>query len=65
MQSYVPVNKLQYALEKTAIEFVNKIGVDLISAVLHTHLQQQLWFLNGLGPRKSKRMAEIMIQIMN
>ena len=40
MQSFVPVNKLQYALEKTAIEYVNKIGVDLIPAVLHAHLQQ-------------------------
>jgi transcription elongation factor SPT6 len=43
------------SLEQTNIQFVNKVGIDINLLVDHEHLQNQLQFLSGLGPRKAQR----------
>lgn len=47
--------KLTDALEEINIQTVNNIGIDINLVVEHEHLQNQLQFVSGLGPRKAYR----------
>jgi transcription elongation factor SPT6 len=52
-QSFVDQKKLKDSLEKVIIEVVNLVGLDLNEIKNNEHLQNQLQFISGLGPRKA------------
>jgi transcription elongation factor SPT6 len=55
LQKHINQARLTDALEEVNIQTVNNIGVDINLLVDHEHLQNQLQFISGLGPRKAQR----------
>ncbi|RPD66156.1 transcription elongation factor SPT6 [Lentinus tigrinus ALCF2SS1-7] len=53
-QQLVPKEKLLSALERTLVDVVNKVGVDINRAVTDPYYQHLLQFVAGLGPRKAQ-----------
>lgn len=53
LQKSINQQKLKAELERVAVEMVNLVGVDLNQIKDHPHLQNQLQFVCGLGPRKA------------
>ena len=45
--------KLHETLEEVAVEWVNKVGVDINKVIRYQHLRSPLQFIAGLGPRKA------------
>lgn len=58
LQKSVNQLKLKAELERIAVEMVNLVGVDLNQLKDHLHLQNQLQFVSGLGPRKALNLLE-------
>ncbi len=50
----LPKEKLLSALERTLVDVVNKVGVDINRAVTDSYYQHLLQFVAGLGPRKAQ-----------
>ncbi|KAF5380895.1 hypothetical protein D9615_004007 [Tricholomella constricta] len=53
-QHLVPKEKLLAAFERTLVDVVNKVGVDINRAVADSYYQHLLPFVCGLGPRKAQ-----------
>ncbi|KAI0748143.1 transcription elongation factor SPT6 [Daedaleopsis nitida] len=68
-QQLVPKEKLFTALERTIVDVVNKVGVDINRAVTDPYYQRLLPFISGLGPRKAqvlvKKIASIGGNLVN
>ncbi len=52
-QGFVDDRKLKESLEKVIIEVVNMVGLDINEVNRNEHLQTQLEFVSGLGPKKA------------
>jgi len=52
-KSFVNQQKLRASLEKIVVEMVNLVGLDLNEISKNDHIQNQVQFVNGLGPKKS------------
>jgi len=53
LQSAVSQQKLQEEYEKTIVEVVNSVGVEINEILNFKHLESQFQFVCGLGPRKA------------
>ena len=58
LQKSINQLKLKAELERIAVEMVNLVGVDLNQVKDHVHLQNQLQFVSGLGPRKALNLLD-------
>ncbi|KAJ6596967.1 transcription elongation factor SPT6 [Mycena vulgaris] len=58
-QQLVPPEKLLFTLERTLIDVVNKVGVDINRAVGDSYYQTLLPFVCGLGPRKAQQLVKM------
>lgn len=58
LQKSVNQQRLKAELERVAVEMVNLVGIDLNQLKEHQHLQNQLQFVSGLGPRKALNLLE-------
>ncbi|KAG8759037.1 Transcription elongation factor spt6 [Serendipita sp. 396] len=56
-QHLVPREKLLIALERSLVNVVNRVGVDINRAVHDPYYQTLLPFVSGLGPRKAQHIA--------
>ena len=50
----IPKEKLLIALERTLVDIVNDVGVDINRAVTDPYYKHLLPFVSGLGPRKAQ-----------
>lgn len=57
-QAFVNQRKLKDSLEKVIIEVVNMVGLDINEINRNDHLQSQLEFISGFGPKKSFMLLE-------
>ncbi|KAJ6630875.1 transcription elongation factor SPT6 [Mycena sp. CBHHK59/15] len=62
-QQLVPKDKLLAACERTIIDVVNKVGVDINRAVGDSYYQHLLPFACGLGPRKAQQLVKAIGQL--
>ncbi|KAJ7430704.1 transcription elongation factor SPT6 [Mycena galericulata] len=58
-QQLVPLEKLLVVCERTIIDVVNKVGVDINRAVGDSYYQALLPFICGLGPRKAQHLVKM------
>ncbi|KAF8821155.1 transcription elongation factor SPT6, partial [Cardiosporidium cionae] len=60
LQSCVPQERLEQALEISAMKIVAKVGVDINRIRFRPHLISPLYFVAGLGPRKTQELLKKM-----
>ncbi|PVG00182.1 hypothetical protein CPB86DRAFT_871966 [Serendipita vermifera] len=64
-QHLVPREKLLISLERTLVNVVNKVGVDINRAVHEPYYQALLPFVSGLGPRKAQHLVRKVLALGN
>ncbi|KAG5645250.1 hypothetical protein DXG03_006667 [Asterophora parasitica] len=57
-QHLIPKEKLLVAFERSLVDVVNKVGVDINRAVADPYYQHLLPFVCGLGPRKAQLLVK-------
>lgn len=57
-QRFVNQASLKNSLENVIIEIVNLVGLDINDLKKNDHVQNQLQFVSGLGPRKAQLLLE-------
>ncbi|KAJ7632692.1 transcription elongation factor SPT6 [Roridomyces roridus] len=58
-QQLIPQEKLLIACERTIVDVVSKVGVDINRAVGDSYYQTLLPFVCGLGPRKAQQLVKL------